>query len=105
MTESTADATLELLRRMRAESTEQFSSIAARFDKVDKNIGLLADGLINMRVEMKNLTASIDTLSIATASHGRQLADLDDRMSAVENRIAGVEDRMGRIEKHLNIPQ
>lgn len=98
MTESTADATLELLRRMRAENTE-------RFDKIDKNIGLLADGLINMRVEMKSLTASIDTLSIATASHGRQLADLDDRMSAVENRIAGVEDRMGRIEKHLNIPQ
>lgn len=98
MTESTADATLELLRRMRAEVAENFAktearfiAIDARFDRVDRNIGLLADGLLNVRVEMKNLSASLDTVAISTASHGIQLSDL--------------EERIARIEKHLNIPQ
>lgn len=82
MTESTADATLELLCRMRAENVE-------RLDKIDKNIGLLAEGFINMRVQMKHLIASLDTVAMSTAGHGLQLSDLDARIA--------------RIEKHLTI--
>lgn len=98
MTEPAEAATLELLHRISDEAAEyhkqteaRFAAIDARFNKVDKNIGLLDDGLLSLRLDVKNLTATVETIAISTASHGVQLAELD--------------ERVGRIEKHLNITE
>jgi hypothetical protein len=67
------------------------ADIKADVNEIKKHVGLLADGVLNIRQDIKALTGTVETIALATASHGRHLADL--------------EDRLGRIEHHLRIPQ
>jgi archaellum component FlaC len=74
------------------------ADIKADIAGIKKHLALLADGILNIRQDMKDiredikaLTATVETIALATAGHGRHLSDL--------------EDRLGRIEHHLRVPE
>jgi len=89
MTEQPENHTIRLLQEMRTENAAHFAEIAARDEKAQAQIGVLAQGLNSVRTELQGLRADVKNMS----DHIREIA------MAVDHHT----DRLDRIEQHLGL--
>ncbi|MGO9172208.1 MAG: hypothetical protein ACLP7P_09615 [Rhodomicrobium sp.] len=89
MNEQPDNHTIRLLQEMRAEIAAQFAQIAARDEKTQAQIGVLAQGLNSVRTELQGVRADMKRMS----DHIHEIA------MAVDHHT----DRLGRIEQHLGL--
>jgi chromosome segregation ATPase len=97
------NATLRLLREMRAENAsfreevkqgfakvgERFNGVDARFDKLESAVSELQVGFAAMRADQGRMAGTLETIHEDQQLHGS-------RLNAIEGRLA-------RIEKHVGL--
>jgi len=89
MTTEPENLILRKLQEMRAENAAQFAAIAARDEKTQAQIGVLAQGLNSVRTELQGIRADVKRMS----DHIHEIA------MAVDHHTT----RLDRIEQHLGL--
>ena len=77
MSDTAENMILRLLQDMRAENAAHFAEIAARDEKAQAQIGVLAEGLNGVKAELKAIRGHIQEIAMAVDHHTARLDRID----------------------------